>query len=105
MTIAVWIQTLCCSLANSAALRPALPDRHFDIMLRIEGYRFGKPETMLFEHARCGHAGIACGEDRPSAGKSDPMRARQVKAVKADHEEEIEHHLAAADGDAAAVRQ
>ena len=27
------------------------------------------------------------------------MRARQMKAVKADHEEEIEHHLAPAHGD------
>ena len=33
------------------------------------------------------------------------MRARQVKPVKADHEEEIEHHLAAAHGDDAAPRQ
>src|SRR5580700_1246767 len=74
-------------------------------MRRIEGHRFGKPETMLFEHARCGHAGIACGEDRPSAGKSDPMRARQVKPVKADREEEIEHHLSAAHGDDSARRQ
>ncbi len=54
---------------------------------------------MLFEHARGWHAGVAGGEDRASAGESHPMRARQVKAVKADHEEEIEHHLTAADGD------
>ena len=33
------------------------------------------------------------------------MGARQMKPVEADHEEKIEHHLAAADGDAAARRQ
>ena len=45
------------------------------------------------------------GKHRPAAGKLDPMRARQMKSVEADHEEKIEHHLAAADGDAAARRQ
>jgi hypothetical protein len=74
-------------------------------MLRIEGDRFAKSKAMLLKHG-CGRdAGVAGGKDRPSAGKFDPMRARQMKPVKADHEEEIEHHLAAAYGHAAARRQ
>src|SRR4029077_7772416 len=88
-----------------ASAGPAPPDRHFDIMLRIEGHRFAEAETMLFKHRRGRDASVARGEDRPSAGEFDPMRARQMKPVKADHEEEIEHHLAAAHGDDSALRQ
>jgi len=65
-------------------------------MRRIEGHRFAEAETMLFKHRRGAHALVAGGRiNRPSAGKFDPMRAREVKPVKADHEEEVEHHLAA----------
>ena len=60
---------------------------------------------MLFEHGRGRDARVAGGKHRPAARKFDPVRAGQVKSVKADHEEEIEHHLAAAHGDAAARRQ
>ena len=60
---------------------------------------------MLFEHARGRDASIAGGKHRPAAGKFDSVRAGQMKPVKTDHEEEIEHHLAAAHGDAAARRQ
>src|SRR5208282_1175059 len=59
----------------------------------------------LFEHGRGRDAGVAGGENGPAAGKHDPVRAGEMKPVIADHEEEIEHHLAAAHGDEAARRQ
>src|SRR6185312_15544129 len=50
-------------------------------------------------------ASAAGGKDRASAGKCDPARASEMKPVEADLKEEIEHHLAAADGDGAALGQ
>src|SRR5271154_1030593 len=83
----------------------APPDGHFDAMRRIEGDAFTELETMLLKHGRGGDAGVAGGKHRPAAGKLDPVRAGEMKPVKTDHKEEIEHHLAAAYRDEAALRQ
>ena len=97
---------LCSGSANERSAQAARRQIVISTSLRrVERDRLREAEAALFKH-RCGRdARVAGGKDGASAWEVDPTRARQMKSVKADHEKKIEHHLAAAYGDAAPRRQ